>query len=216
MEQNLSKLVYIECDATCNQSQVRGSLLYDSDGYARYSLRLNSAGQPRVVYYSGFYPNDLEPQQLYYLSCNVNCADARAWSATNLRTSGGNGWYVDLQLDQQDRPRFVYKMGDVGPGYAWCDADCESGNSGWQSKLVEDRAVLERDFPVMPIVDCSISSWTSGHLPKLALDSQGNPHIAFVAMHQYAGTDTRPGHYGEPCPVQTDIKLARFSMFPQP
>ena len=91
-------------------------------------------------------------------------------------------------------------------------ANCTSGQGTWQAKQLETRDTLEQDFPAIPIYSCSIAIWTSGHYPALALDGQGRPRVVFVAKHQYAGTDTRPGHAGQACQVHTDITLARFSM----
>ena len=208
------KLVYIECVSTC--MTFAGTTLFDTDGYASWSLQLDRSGRPRAVVYTGRHVYDVEPGQILYIWCDTNCSAAESWSTQNLHAASSSGWSVQLQLDGQDRPRFVYKQGDVAPGYAWCDANCESERGVWKSSQIESRDLLNRDFPAVPIVDCSIATWTSGHIPVLALDPQGNPRAAFVAMHQYGGTDTRPGHAGEPCPVQTDITLARYSMFPQP
>jgi len=208
------KLVYVECDETC--AQFSGVALFDTDGHASWSLRLDRAGRPRAVVYTGWYVYNVEPQQILYLACDTNCATQAGWRTRNLRAASSSGWSVQLQLDAQDRPRFIYKQGDVAAGYAWCDADCLSEGSTWRSTQLESRDVLNDSFPVSPFRDCSISTWTSGHIPVLALDPQGNPRAAFVAKHQYSGVDTRPGHVGQTCGVSTDIKLARFTMFPQP
>ena len=123
---------------------------------------------------------------------------------------------VDQVLDGADHPHFAYKMGDEGPGYAWCTTECESDHGTWQALLVESRQPLQEENPVERFVDCSVSSWTSGHLPTLALDSQGNPRLGFDTKHQYAGVDLRPGHQGESCAISTDIPLARCLMMDQP
>lgn len=205
----VDRLVYGECDPDCTLGAA--TQLFGAGAFDSYSLRLDSQGRPRIVFYTGNSGGGeaLDPYQLYYLWCDTDCTTIAGWNRTDLHTAPGNGWSVDLALDAQDRPRFVYKLGDVGPGYAWCDVDCETDHPAWRSALLEDRSVLEQEDPVTPIADCTESAWTSGHDPSLALTPDGDPWVAFDTRHQYAGTDLRPGHLGEPCPVATDIAWAR-------
>jgi hypothetical protein len=207
---NFDKLLYFECvDRACAQYNFQPT--YEAGAFASYSLRLDHQDRPRLVYFTGEANGPLEKRQLYYSWCNSNCTERSNWSATNLHTQLGHGWSVDLALDQNDHPRFVYKMGDVGPGLAWCNANCESAQALWQARLIENVEILEAIDPINPILSCSISQWSSGFLPQLALNPLGNPLVTFDVKHQYGGTDTRPGHSGEPCPVGDDIPLSRFA-----
>lgn len=215
VDQGVEQLIYGECDPSCDNVALTNFVgaAYDT----RVSLRVDSAGHSRAVLYTGSARGGLEQQQLYYLWCDAGCTADNSWGAANLHSQNGvPGLTVDLQLDRQDHPRFVYKQGDAGPGYAWCDTGCESSDGRWRSTLLENAQTLQQDDPVQPIVSCSIARWTSGHLPALALDPQGNPRVAFGTKHQYGGVDTDPTHGGAPCPVSTDVPLARFIAANQP
>lgn len=206
-----SRLLYAECASDC--TSIQGAWLYNVAAYSRFSLRLTHAGQPRLILYTGNGSGDLENYQLYYVSCDNNCAEGSGWQFTNLHSQNSSPMNVDLALDAQDRPRFIYQQGDAGAGYAWCNASCEVANGQWQGQLVEDARLLQADDPLHPIIGCSEARWTSGHVPQLALDPAGNPRAVFDTKHQYGGVDTI---YGGICPVDTDVIIARFLMMNQP
>jgi hypothetical protein len=216
-DEGVDTLVYAECDPTCASGGAT-RLPFGGGGWDSLSLQLNHQGRPRAVFFTGNSGGNsvLEPFHTAYLWCDSGCTQPGHWSSADLHTSPGHGWNVDLALDASDHPRFVYQQGDVGPGYAWCDAACEGTDATWHAVLAEDRQVLEQQNPVNPLLDCSESSWTSGHLPSLALDADGNPRMGYDTRHSYGGTDLRPGHHGEPCPIESDVVLARFLMMPSP
>lgn len=212
-DQHASGLLYYECADDCAALKV--AELWNAAGYTSYRLRLTHAGQPRVVLYTGMARGVLESSQLYYASCDSDCANGKSWQALNLHSQNGTPMTVDLALDRQDRPRFAYKQGDVGPGYAWCDDGCESEGATWHATLAESNAQLQQENPI-EVIQCSEASWTSGHLPQLALDPQGEPRFSFDTRFQYGGTNLAINHPGESCPVSTLIPLARFLIPNQP
>jgi hypothetical protein len=211
-------IAYIECDATCQTWS--GLLLFENiHGTASFRLRLDSQGRPRLAYYSGNYADPPhEPSQLYYYWCNTACTnpdtnpEPNDWDGYPLGYPNYHGEGVDLILDQADRPHLAYQAFIEGLGYAWCTVNCESGNPSWQSGVVESNNTLDAHFPVPPIRSCTISTWSAGARPSLALDSAGRPRIGYDVEHGWTGWDEANNR---PCDLFTDIRLARFALFNQ-
>ncbi|MCC6168211.1 MAG: hypothetical protein IT329_13370 [Caldilineaceae bacterium] len=212
------RLLYLACDADCLvASNWDGIFMADMHGSARFSLRVDDQGRPRMIFYSGDYPDSsLEANRLYYLWCNTNCrlAGQNDWQVRGLELPKYHGQNADLALDTQGRPRIAYDAFGGGLSLAWCDAGCESGAAVWQAQMLEKSMALESDYPIAPIRRCSISTWVTGQQPMLALDPAGNPRAGYVAEHGYGGKDL-----DEPwktCPTYADIILARFTQAAQP
>lgn len=212
------ELLYLACDANClDAGNWQGLFLADLHGTSRYSLRVDSQGRPRMIFYSGdSQDSDFQRNRLYYLWCNTNCtlAGQHDWQMDDLGLPAYHGQNADLALTSAGRPRIAYDAFGSALGYAWCDAGCESDTAQWQHQVVEPSAALEQDYPVAPTRRCTISTWVTGQQPMLALDRADNAHVGYMAEHGYGGTDL-----DEPwktCPTFRDIILARFMQFPQP
>lgn len=212
------RLLYLACDSNClDGANWQGLSLNDMHGTARFSLRVDAQGRPRLIFFSGAYPDPFfQPNRLYYLACNTNCtlAGQNDWDAHDVGLSAHHGQDADLALDGAGRPRIAYDAFGSGLGFAWCDSACETAGAVWQHTIAESSRTLEDDYPIAPIRRCSISTWVTGEEPILALDRDGNARVGYVAEHGYGGTDL-----DEPwntCPTSTDIVLARFMRFPQP
>lgn len=209
----VSKLVYIECDATCEETS--GVVLADLGGYASFSLKLDSRNRPRIAAFTSNVPSwdKTPPETLFYLSCNAACADGKAniWNYHTLTVMPPIDGRLDLVLDRADRPRIAYTAGGKGLAYAWCTRHCETEETGWHSRVVEASRAI--DWPVLPIRDCTVSVWFTGRRPALALDSAGNPRIAYDAEHWWGGAEIRPPYHL--CDF-TDVTLARVALFNQP
>jgi hypothetical protein len=217
-EEIIMRLLYLDCDADCLEpTNWEGIFMADMHGSARFSLRVDSQGRPRMIFYSGNYPDPAyQANRLYYLWCNTNCryAGQNDWQVRDLELSKYHGQNADLVLDRLGRPRIAYDAFGGGLSLAWCDTGCESNAAVWQSRVLEKSAALEADYPVAPIRHCSISTWVSGQQPILALDQAGNLRIGYVAEHGYGGKDL-----DEPwktCPTFADIILARYLEATQP
>ena len=126
----------------------------------------------------------------------------------------GSGDGVDLALDELNQPRMSFETASQGMGYAWCNANCESDNAGWQSQEVESQASLADNFEVLPIHRCTVSTWFNGQRSSLALDSAGNPRLAYDAQHWWYGTEIVAG-VPQPCNYQ-DVTVTRITMIDQP
>jgi hypothetical protein len=214
----IMRLLYAACDTDC-MSVDNWSAIFIADlhGTSRFSLAVDSQGRPRMVFYSGQYPDPAyQASKLYYLWCNSGCTDKQQnnWQARDLGLTTYDGMDADLALDAAGRPRIAYDKIGGGLGYTWCNEGCESTLGVWQQHEVESANVLENNYPVAPIRRCTISTWITGEQPILALDPAGHPRIGYVTKHAYGGTNLdRPG---ELCPTFTDIVLARFAQLPQP
>jgi hypothetical protein len=212
------RLLFLACDAECdNTANWQGIFLADLHGTSRYSLRVNSQGQPRLAFFSGSSPDsNFQPNRLYYLWCNTSCTDStnHDWQMHDLGLAAYDGKDLDLALDATNHPRIAYHGLTSGLSYAWCNSNCESDTGTWEHQKIEDGSMLENDYPVAPIRHCSISTWVSGQGAMLALDHNGNPRFGYVAEHGYGGDDL--DHPGELCPTSTDILLARFAQISQP
>jgi hypothetical protein len=200
------KLVYIACDATCNTLDFVS--LWDTDGHAHWSLRLDHADRPRFALYSGWYINDFPSRQVFYVWCDADCLTLTNWQHQALTPQAPAQQQLDMQLDAQDRPHVVFNT-----SYTWCTAQCESSQGDWPARVVETSSTLNQLYPVPVPTDCSESTWASGSSPTLALDPQGSPRITFVAQHVTAGMHRSNGRR---CDGTVDVIWARFSMFAQP
>ena len=81
-------------------------------------------------------------------------------------------------LDAQGHPRAVWITRDGELGYAACDVACESDNGQWRITTLETAAAMEQANPQAIPYNCDGALW-QGIAPTLALDSAGNPRIAY-------------------------------------
>lgn len=180
-----SVLMYLACDADCDQPQNWGrAALAERGGGAEPSvdLEVNAAGQPRIAFYQEAM---LEGQgkRLSYMSCDDGCLDASHWQRLDLGLGAFNGQEPDLALDAQGRPRIAYADWDEGGiGYASCDRDCASDASAWQHRLLETRDALYQAWPVAYPAHCTGGLWNTLD-PTLALPAQGPAQISFDATY---------------------------------
>ncbi len=229
--ENLAQqIAYAGCDESCQSAaNWSGIVLADTASasvtyFAAFDLAVNSAGRPRLALYTGTgVGGSLAANSLYYLTCDADqCAQDQDWSALRLelpQTQGEEG--VALALDGLGRPRIAYHAppaAGFGLFYAWCNADCATATQGWQAQKMEASEEVNAELPIPPwpgcsfpqcnppIPPCTLSFWDSGVRPALALDTAGNPRIAYDANHEQGGG----------CGTFTDTKLTRYIQFNQP
>jgi hypothetical protein len=209
-------LSFAQCDANCTDgANWSGTALTQIHGSAKFNLAVDGSGRPRLGVYSGTYAYDpFQAGKLLYIWCDSGCSAAQNWFFAETGVSNGSGDGVDLALDQSNRPRMSFETAAQALGYAWCDTNCESGSAAWQSQEVETQADLADNYEVLPIHRCTVSTWFNGQRSSLALDSAGNPRIAYDAQHWWYGTEI-VGGVPQPCNYQ-DVTVTRISIINQP
>ncbi len=220
-------LIYIECGVDCQTESIGGAfdlryclLCNDTGGY--FNLRLDKLDRPRLALYTGGIQNPsptLEANRLYYIYCNNNCRDNSIadWAGYYLGLTPGIGQGVDLALDSSGQPRVSFEDASQGLQYAFCTGSCETNLPAWQILLVNSSANLDLTEPVPALPPCTVEGWFTGKRSSLALDTSGNPRIAFDAEH-WQGLNPVTNPPGSPgCPgFQMDEVNARFTSFSQP
>lgn len=214
----IMRLLYLDCNAGClDAANWEGIFMADIHGSSRFTLTVDGQGRPRMIFYSGDYPDPaFQANRLYYLWCNTGCrlSGQNDWQVRDLELPKYHGQDADLALDTEGRPRIAYDAFGGGLSLAWCNEKCASTGAVWQSQALEKSAALEADYPVAPIRSCSISTWVTGQQPMLALDQTGHARVGYTAEHGYGGKDLN-----EPwktCPTYADIILARYLQAPLP
>jgi hypothetical protein len=223
------QLAYAECSAACaNGANWNGAVLLGTVVSGAFSdnvfvLRVDANNHLGLALYPGSGDGGtLPPGRLYYLTCAASCLQAANWNALDVGLpdySGEGG--LDLTYDSQARPRLAVRLPAPADelAYAWCDTSCAASAAGWDSQLVPSTALAQQEFPLLamqgcpspecipPIPPCSTAFWDGGYWPSLALDSVGNPRLAFDLKHQ---------QFGGGCPSGTDVRMARYVSFDQP
>jgi hypothetical protein len=209
-------LSFAQCDANCiDGANWSGTTLVQIHGSTKFNLAVDSNGRPRLGVYTGSYAYaPFQPQKLLYLWCDTACAAVQNWSFDDTGLPFGTGDGVDLVLDGLNRPRMSFETSAQGLGLAWCNTNCESDGAGWQSQEVESQASLADNYEVLPIRRCTVSTWFNGQRSSLALDSTGNPRIAYDAQHWWYGTEIVDG-VPKPCNYQ-DVTVTRMAVIDQP
>jgi len=229
-ENILTYLAYLECDQGCEDvGNWRIVRLLDTvsasvEEDASYDIQTSSSGSPRILYYTGTGSGGtLAPDVLYYLSCDAaDCTQLQNWFVVDLNfpyMHGEEG--VSLAFDNQDRPRIAYHApltAGFGLYYAWCNSNCTTSPADWHTQEMEPSEQVDQELPIPPaegcpfpqcnppIPPCTLSFWDTGVRPSLALDSAGNPRIAYDANHNQGGG----------CPPHSETRLTRFISFLQP
>jgi hypothetical protein len=198
-----------------------------SGGGSVFALRADAQGRPRLAYYPGTGSGGtLETGKLYYLSCDMGCAQAgSSWKALQIplpdhtdqvSIQNGDGG-VDLTLDKQGRPRVAYRLGGGVDelGYTWCDTACADAGAVWSYKVIWSTAAADAELghirsgcpDCIPPITCTGSFWDAGYWPSLALDALGNPRIAYE-VQLWSG--------GGACSVGAIARVPRVAIFDQP
>ncbi|MBF5044997.1 MULTISPECIES: hypothetical protein [Myxococcaceae] len=203
---------YVACDADClkeaSWSPVALQNAY-ADPYvaeidAAVSLALTGTGAPRVLLLAK------DPQgvkSLVYAECDAACTADSSWRGGFINQSDKIGAGLDLALDAQGRPRFVYTAdGNILLGH--CDKDCAGASADWKLTQVELGADMPPD-DIFLYPNCNVGAWFLRH-PSLALGKDGLPRVAYRAEDISGGWSnpepTQPG-----CQAGADMTLARFA-----
>jgi hypothetical protein len=127
---------------------------------------------------TGFTPDSIN-NRLLSLFCDSNCLDSDNWDFAYVLNRQGAGMAAGIEIDAQRRPRIAWidENGDLG--YSWYNNGCEQPTGAlWQSQIVDTEAVWKQEQPQAIPPHCDTDAW-NGLAPALALDTAGNPRIAY-------------------------------------
>jgi hypothetical protein len=183
-----------------------------------------------LAYYPGYGDSGTLPGlRAYYITCDAKqCTQPGTWNAIDIglpakTPSGMDIWEgdngMDLQFDAQDRPRIALRMGYTIDElvYVYCNSGCLDQAGNWTYDILWSTAAQTEDMGLPPqqgcpdchppIPPCPAGFWDAGYWPSLALDSGGNPRIAYEIEEQTGG-----GY----CTAATWARMSRFAIFEQP
>jgi hypothetical protein len=143
-----------------------------SDRVEEVQLLLTKAGHPRLLL-RGTEPTKYDTL-FQYAACDVNCTDFANWTGVDLTTSQYLLVYLEdyprhyFALDNQDRPRFLYRKTINDSYYAYCDTACSTGGA-WTQYLLDPLIFSDpTNFPNL--------TFTSAGQPRIsALVNTGDP-----------------------------------------
>jgi hypothetical protein len=175
------QLVYLTCDATCDQAERWQRLVladYNQPGIsdqipmavypANLDLEIDRTGRI-VVGFSGFTPGQAAPQRAYLLRCMQACADAANWSGRSFADTAANG--LDLVFDPQNRPLWLLigKRPDTEERLAelatCATGDCFDQNARWSARIISSSNEMETEVPIKnslatpPVCSVATTSW---------------------------------------------------------
>lgn len=205
---------YARCDADCGHvGAFKGGGLataYKNDTEAvsippSVAMELTKAGNPRVLVLA---KTEAGKKNLLYFE-NDSGTLSEGWFKVIVSESDKIGQGIDLALDANDHPRYVYTL-DYNIILGRCDADaCAVQDSPWKlskvemsSELVPDKIFLEWN--------CTISSWFL-HGPSLALTPDGLPRVGYQAR-DISGGFSQPDKLKPRCEAGTDMTWSRLAV----
>jgi hypothetical protein len=213
---------YAECVADCydeadeNSWPVIGMYYSFSDRFIEeidpaISMDLTSAGKPRIAVLAK--DQTTEARFIAYAACDNDCTqeDGSTWRYNSLLDGDVIGDGLDLALDANDNPRFVYTA-DYNIFLVYCDSNCENeaDDSGWHLDKVELSSDMDADT-IIPYADCTVAAWFLRQ-PSIAIGNDGLPRVAYRAEDISGGGEPDYQKYDwEPdCQAGADMTLSRF------
>ncbi len=176
---------YLSCDAGCDATHKWERVFLMARGYgplAAWDLELDATDRPRVAIYQEGGDNDTG-DVLIYGWCQSNCLNEAEWRGRSAGLPRNDGETPDLELDAHGKPRIAYHQANgKGLGLAWCDANCETADGVWQSRIIESSGALDATFPLPVPNGCDQAAWSGGLRPSLALDARGDLRIGSDAQ----------------------------------
>jgi hypothetical protein len=171
------------------------------------SLALTRAGAPRVLVLGRM---EGGKRSIVYFACDRDCAKDN-WEGSIISNHDRIGAGLDLALDRDDHPRFVYTL-DYNIGLAHCDAArCAVEDAKWDLTKVELSSELPRD-EIFLHDNCTIAAWFF-HSPSIALDADGRPRVGYQAR-DISGGLSRPDPTKPRCVAGTDMTWSRLAVMP--
>lgn len=214
MSAGLKVAAYMECTSDCTSPDAWNGVglaqLYDSiveEIKPSLAMALTKEGNPRVLFLERGGPNN---KRLLYFECDGQCSEDN-WTGSALSDLSQLGSGVDMVLDAQDHPRFVFTL-DYNIGLYSCDsASCAQEDSKWELTKVEFSSDLPKDNIIL-WPNCTIDAWIL-HKPSLSLARNGAVHVGYQATDLSGGVKvTDPNMPG--CVAGKDMTLSRMAVVP--
>lgn len=168
------------------------------------SLALTSDGHPRMLTLA---KAEDGTKQLIYFECDEECEEGK-FSGSILSVHDDINVGLDLTLDSQDHPRFVYTLAYNIFLAACDDAPCTEPDAEWTLHKVEAGSDMPPDNIIL-YPNCSVAAWFL-HTPVIELDHDGNPIVGYQARDISGGV-----HNADPtkpdCVAGTDMTLTRMT-----
>jgi hypothetical protein len=170
-------------------------------------MALTRAAGPRIVALTMPEPGS---RALWYFECDEDCVDDN-WRASIMSEAYQLGSGVDIALDANDHPRFVYTL-DYNIGLYYCNhADCTDESATWTLEKVEFASDLEPDATIL-WPNCSYGTWQL-HDPTIVLTPSGSARVGYEASDVSGGWTTLDVTK-QPCLAGKDMTLARMALMP--
>lgn len=207
---------FAECDADCGADAswraVGLANAYTSDTEAvsispAISMAVTADGAPRIVMLR---KNDEGGREIVYFACDAaDCSADGSWAGTILSSGDDLGAGVDIALDADDHPRFVYTF-SYAIGLAHCnDAHCETADAHWDLTKVEAGSEMSPD-DIFLYPNCNVAAWFL-HSPSIALTKDGAPRVGYQAR-DISGGWTNPDPNEPDCVAGTDMTWSRIAL----
>jgi hypothetical protein len=210
---------YAECVANCTTEDawpVVGMYYSFSDRTIEeidpaITMDLTSSGQPRIVTLAK--DQATGSRFIAYAACDTHCVqeDGSTWRYNTLLDGDAIGDGLDLALDANNNPRFVY-VADSNIFLVYCDTNCENeaDNSSWSLDKVEMGSDMPPDT-IIPYADCNVAAWFLRQ-PSIAIGGDGLPRVAWRAEDISGGgePDYQKYDWEADCRAGADMTLNRF------
>lgn len=211
-------VAYAECNDDCTEEsawlatglELAFATEYDAVAVKpAVSMDLTTAGAPRIAAMSQYEG----VRNIVYLACDSDCV-GDGWSGVILTEGDDLGPGVDLALDADDHPRFVYTF-DYNIGLAHCEEDrCETPEAPWDLVKVELGGEMPPD-EIFLYPNCNVSAWFL-HSPSLAITDDGRPHVGYQARDISGGWSNPDPDDTPDCVAGTDMTWSRLALLATP
>jgi hypothetical protein len=212
---------YAECSSDCTKEDawpVVGLYYSFSDRTIEeiepaITMDLTSSGAPRIVTLAK--DQATSARFIAYSACDTNCVqeDGSTWQHNSLLDGDVIGDGLDLALDANDNPRFVYTA-DYNIFLVYCNTDCGNDNAdeNWSLDNVEMSSDMAADA-IIPYADCTVAAWFLRQ-PSITMGSDSLPRVVYRAEDMSGGGEPDYQKYDwEPdCQAGADMTLSRFAV----
>lgn len=206
---------YAECNGDCTREESwTGTGLmraYQSEYEAvsikpTVSMALTKSGAPRILVLG---KTDAGKKAIGYFTCDEGCT-GDAWKGGLVSDHDKLGTGLDLALDANDHPRFVYTL-DYNIALAYCnDADCTRAESKWDLAKVEYGGEMKPDS-IFLYEGCNVGAWFL-HSPSIALTTDGLPRVGYQARDISAASKPSTDPTKPTCRAGTDMTWSRMAI----